>query len=78
MTDILAKIAAYKRADVDARKAGTPLAEIEARLARNAAFAEGLAPPLRVLDNSASLETSVRGLLALLEDAGLSAAATPG
>jgi indole-3-glycerol phosphate synthase len=31
MTDILAKIAAYKRADVDARKAGTPLAEIEAR-----------------------------------------------
>ena len=54
------------------------LAEIEARLARNAAFAEGLAPPLRVLDNSASLETSVRGLLALLDDAGLSAAANPG
>ncbi|PWU29124.1 phosphonate metabolism protein/1,5-bisphosphokinase (PRPP-forming) PhnN [Pseudomonas sp. RW407] len=60
-----------------ARGRETP-AQIEARLARNAAFAEGLAPPLRVLDNSSSLDTCVRGLLALVDEAAVSAAATPG
>lgn len=42
--------------------------QIEARLARNAHFADGLPGPLFVLDNSGSLETSVRNLLALLDD----------
>lgn len=52
--------------------------EIEARLARNAAFADGLEGPLQVLDNSASLDLSVRGLLALLAADDVSPAATPG
>lgn len=43
--------------------------EIEARLARNAAFAEGLQGPLRILDNSAALTDSVQHLLKLLDDA---------
>ncbi|KAF1055009.1 MAG: Ribose 1,5-bisphosphate phosphokinase PhnN [Stenotrophomonas maltophilia] len=41
-------------------------AEIEARLARNARFAEGLQGPLQVLDNSAELERTVAALLTLL------------
>jgi ribose 1,5-bisphosphokinase len=44
--------------------------EIEARLARNATFAEGLQGPLRILDNSAALTDSVQHLLKLLDDAG--------
>lgn len=45
------------------------LEEIEARLARNAAFAEGLQGPLVELDNSAALEDCVQRLLALVENA---------
>ena len=40
--------------------------EIEARLARNAAFADGLEGPLVELDNSGALEDCVQRLLALL------------
>jgi len=55
------------------------LEEIEARLARNAAFAEGLEGPLVELDNSAALEDCVRRLLALVENAAVvSPETTPG
>ena len=43
------------------------LPEIEARLARNAHFADGLAGELVELDNSVSLETTVGRLLELLD-----------
>lgn len=43
------------------------LPQIEARLARNAHFADGLPGPLVELDNSVSLETTVRNLLDLLD-----------
>ncbi|MNE67351.1 Ribose 1,5-bisphosphate phosphokinase PhnN [compost metagenome] len=43
------------------------LAEIEARLARNAAFARGLDGSVVLLDNSVSLESTVGRLLSLLD-----------
>lgn len=43
------------------------LPQIEARLARNEHFADGLPGPLFELDNSVSLDTTVRNLLALLD-----------
>ncbi|MNJ62129.1 Ribose 1,5-bisphosphate phosphokinase PhnN [compost metagenome] len=43
------------------------LAEIEARLARNAAFARGLDGSVVLLDNSASLDSTVGRLLSLLD-----------
>ncbi|MCP8464815.1 phosphonate metabolism protein/1,5-bisphosphokinase (PRPP-forming) PhnN [Pseudomonas sp. ZM23] len=54
------------RARLVARGRETP-AQIEARLARNAHFAAGLPGPLVELDNSVSLDITVRNLLDLLD-----------
>ncbi|MHB9797210.1 phosphonate metabolism protein/1,5-bisphosphokinase (PRPP-forming) PhnN [Pseudomonas sp. MT3] len=43
------------------------LPQVEARLARNAHFADGLPGPLVELDNSLSLDTTVRDLLEVLD-----------